>query len=141
MPSILHWLPALLSSVPPIVLRVGDVLDSSRQQLLYCAAVLPCCNSTPRTCHPTHPTCVWPCQCSAAAPKPALPLQTPLQCEPPAPVITCLTDTSKGCRTCQAEPDQLKCATCINAAHIINAAGVVSEHRSRGQFCSLCCVL
>lgn len=75
---------------------------------------------------PHHPlACLWACKSAAHLDHPRL--LACLQCEPPAPEVTCLTDTSKGCRTCQAAPDQLKCATCVNAAYVINAAGVVSR--------------
>lgn len=48
-----------------------------------------------------------------------------MQCTPPA-VEDCLSDPAKGCATCQAAPNALKCATCATAGWVVNAAGVVS---------------
>lgn len=56
----------------------------------------------------------------------------PLQCKLVAPLVTCLSDATKGCRTCRAAPNELKCASCLKAGHIINAAGVVSRGRGLG---------
>ena len=49
------------------------------------------------------------------------------QCEAPTPVVDCKSDPAKGCATCQAAPNALKCATCITAGYLVNDAGVVSS--------------
>ncbi|PRW32477.1 serine threonine [Chlorella sorokiniana] len=43
---------------------------------------------------------------------------------PPPPAVTCLNDATKRCATCQAAPNQLRCATCATAGWTVNAAGV-----------------
>lgn len=57
----------------------------------------------------------------------------PLQCKLVAPLVTCLSDASKGCRTCGTAPNELKCATCLKKAHVVNAAGAVSGGLGPGK--------
>lgn len=65
-----------------------------------------------------------PLRCSD--PAPAVPLLALLQCEAPTPVVDCKSDPTKGCATCQAAPNALKCATCATAGYLVNDDGVVS---------------